>query len=159
MKPRVYLETTILSYLAANASRDVVVAGNQQVTHLLWQRRQAFDFFVSRIVLVEMAQGNPEMARKRIELAEGIPILDVTDSVSALAEELVTRGPIPSTYAEDAMHIALATVHGMDFLATWNCSHIANAEFRSGFIETMDRVGYRCVQICTPNELLGENFL
>lgn len=157
MNPRVYLETTVLSYLAAEPSRDIVIAGQQQVTRDLWGRRGEYDFFLSQIVLDEIARGDPEQARRRLELAKELPILDVTDDVSILAEELVTHGPIPESCADDALHIAAATIHGMDFLATWNCRHIANARHQRDFRKAMDRLGYVCVQICTPEELPGED--
>jgi hypothetical protein len=157
MKPRVYLETTIPSYLTAWPSRDVVMAGHQQTTREWWEtRRQDFDLFVSQFVVDEAGLGDPDAARRRLEALADVPLLDVSDDIYALANELVRGVPLPAKAATDSLHIAIATVNGMDYLLTWNCAHIANATLR-GRIEMVCRgAEYEPPIICTPEELLKE---
>jgi len=157
MKPRVYLETTIPSYLTAWPSRDVVMAGHQQTTREWWEtRRQDFDLFVSQFVVDEAALGDPDAARRRLESLAEVPLLDLSQEIYAVANELVRGVPLPAKAAADSLHIAIATVNGMDYLLTWNCAHIANATLR-GRIEMVCRdAGYEPPIICTPEELLKE---
>ena len=157
MKPRVYLETTIPSYLTAWASRDVVMAGHQQTTKQWWEtRRQDFELFVSQFVIDEAGVGDPDAARRRLDALDHLALLDPSDDVYTLARALVARVPLPAKAAADALHIAIATVNGMDYLLTWNCAHIANATLR-GPIEAVCRDnGYEPPAICTPEELMKE---
>lgn len=151
MKPKVYVETTIVSYLVARPSRDVVVAAHQQITDEWWEtRRQSFDLFASQVVLREASAGDEEMAQRRIEL------LEVTDEAVELAERLLASGALPRKAAEDALHIAVAVVNGMDYMITWNCKHIANAAMRSKIEQLCRTDGYAPSVICTPEELLEE---
>ena len=129
MKPRLYLETTIPSYLVSKPSRDLVTAAHQQLTHQWWEARLAdFEVYISQFVLDEAGAGDSGMAAKRSELLIGFPVLDATPGALDLARALVERGAIPPRKATDAAHIAIATVHHMQFLMTWNCAHLANAE-------------------------------
>jgi hypothetical protein len=157
MKPRVYLETTIPSYLTAWPSQDVVMAGHQQTTKQWWEtRRQDFELFVSQFVIDEASLGDPDAARRRLDALANMPLLDPGDDVYGLASALVARVPLPAKAAADSLHIAIATVNGMDYLLTWNCAHIANATLR-GPIETVCRnSGYEPPVICTPEQLLKE---
>ena len=157
MKKRVYLETTVISYLAARRSRDLIVAAKQEITLQWWEaRRDHFELYVSQVVLDEASRGDPEAAKRRHAALVGVPPLDVSDAVVELAEELVARDAVPRSKAEDGFHIALAAVHGMDFLLTWNCSHIANAERMEAVESVIESCGYEGPRICTPDELLGE---
>ena len=124
MKPRVYLETTIPSYLAAWTSRDLVMAAHQQTTREWWETRRAeFDVFVSQFVIDEANLGDPDAARRRIEFLSGISLLDPSEDTYVVADEIMTRVPLPSKAATDSLHIAIAAVNGMDYLLTWNCTH------------------------------------
>jgi len=157
MKPRVYLETTIPSYLTAWVSRDLVMAGHQQTTREWWEtRRHEFDLFVSQFVIDEVSLGDPDAASRRLDVLTDAPLLEPSENVYALAEALMRRVPLPANAAADSVHIAIAAVNGMDYLLTWNCTHIANASLRGG-IETVCRdLGYEPPVICTPEELLKE---
>jgi len=157
MKPRLYLETIIASYLSAWPSRDFVTAAHQQVTQEWWQtRRREVEWFVSQIVVQESSGGDPDAAARRLEVLKDLPLLELTEDATALAQGLVVQLQLPDKAALDAVHIALAVVHGMDYLLTWNCTHIANAALRSK-IETACRAkGYQVPVICTPEELLEE---
>ena len=158
MKQRVYLETTIVSYLTARPSRDLILAAHQEVTRQWWEhRRQNFDIYVSQLVADEAGRGAPEAAQQRVEMLRGVARLRVTDQAVALARELVQSHALPEQGVEDALHIALAAVHGMDLLMTWNCRHIANAERMPAIRRTLERCGYDPPTICTPDELMGES--
>ncbi|HKI01869.1 MAG TPA: type II toxin-antitoxin system VapC family toxin [Thermoanaerobaculia bacterium] len=156
MKPRVYVETTIVSYLAARPSRDLIVAAHQQLTAEWWtSRRLSFDLFTSEFVLREASVGDEDMARKRLELLMGIPVLSITESALGLASALIDKKAVPQRYAEDASHISMATVHGLDYLMTWNCKHIANAQLQRSIGVICRNAGYEPPIICTPEELMG----
>ena len=156
MKQSVYIETTVVSYLTARPSRDVVMAGHQEVTRAWWETRlERFRPVISEFVLREAEAGDPEAAKKRLTALKKLPLLEVTEEVEALANELTVRGPIPKKKVIDAFHIAAATVHLTDYLLTWNCTHIGNAELRSRIRMVADDRGYRLPVICTPEELMG----
>lgn len=153
MKPRVYVETTIPSYLTAWLSRDLLRAAQQQVTREWWDRRGAFELFVSPLVLVECQAGDPTAAAERLAAIDGLPLLDQTGEVASLADELTRAVPIPPRAAADAVHIATAAVHGMHYLLTWNCTHIANAVLRPRIEAVCRAARYEPPVICTPQEL------
>lgn len=154
LKPKVYVETSIPSYLTAWRSRDIVIAGNQETTKEWWDRRDDFELFISEFVLVEVASGAPEAAERRLAVLNGIPEIEITAEVELIAQRLLAQASLPSRARVDALHIAIATLGGMDYLLTWNCAHIANPAFR-GRIETVIRsFGYEPPIICTPLELL-----
>src|ERR1039458_3299547 len=128
MKSRLYLETTIPSYLTSRPSRDLIIAGHQQVTIEWWEnRRETFQLYISQLVVDEAGAGDPVAALKRLKVLQGLSLLDITPEVAELASSILASGKIPRKAATDAAHIAIAAVHGMDFLVTWNCLHIANA--------------------------------
>lgn len=157
MKQRLYLETTIPSYLTSRPSRDLVIAGHQQITRDWWQlRRHSFDLYVSQLVIDEASAGDPSAAFERLKAIEELPLLDLTPEVAVLASAMLDGGCVPRRAATDAAHIAVAAVHRMDFLVTWNCVHIANAAIARALALACREQGYECPVICTPEELLGE---
>ena len=134
----------------------MVTAAHQQLTHQWWaDRRSAFDLYVSQLVIDEAAAGDSEMAARRLAVLDGIPLLAASEDARTLAEELVRKGPVPPKAATDAAHIALATVHGVEYLLTWNCTHIANAEMRVGIESVCRSRGFEPPILCTPEELMG----
>jgi hypothetical protein len=153
MKARVYVETTIPSYLTARPSRDLLRTAQQQLTREWWDSRAAFDLFISPLVLVECQAGDPTAAADRLTAIAGLPLLDETDAVTALAEVLARTVPIPPRAAADAVHIATAAVHGMQYLLTWNCTHIANVVLRPRIEAACRSIGCEPPLICTPPEL------
>jgi PIN domain len=156
MKPKVYLETTIASYLTAWPSRDLVMAANQTTTREWWaNRRDAFQLFVSQTVIKESSAGDQNAAQRRMDFLKPFPLLDITVEVEALAAKLITDVPLPPKAQADALHIAVAAVHGMDYLLTWNCTHIANATLRSQIEVVCRSAGYEPPVVCTPQEMLG----
>jgi hypothetical protein len=155
MQPKAYLEITIASYLTARPSRDLITAANQQMTYDWWHdHRGNFALYVSQIVIEEASAGDPEAATRRLAVLADLPQLDVTDAVQQLAQALLTHVPLPANAQVDALHIAVATVHGMDYLITWNCTHIANATLRHRIEAICRAEGYEPPVICTPQGLL-----
>jgi len=153
----VYIETSVVSYLTARDSNDVVVAARQAITRHWWRRsRERFEIYVSIFVIDEAAAGDTAAAAQRAKTLEGLPILESTEAAQELAVRLVEAGAIPRSSALDASHIALAAVHGMDFLLTWNFRHINNAETKARIVAEVEAAGYQCPVICSPEELGGE---
>ena len=153
----VYVETTVFSYLAARPSRDLREAAHQQITAEWWDsRRHEFVLFVSQLVVEEASAGDPTVASRRVGYLADLTLLELSDPTLALAEKLLADGAVPVAASEDALHIAVATVHGMHYLMTWNCKHIANAATRSRIETACNDAGYDMPVICTPEELLEE---
>lgn len=154
MKPKVYIETTVISYLAARPSRDLIVAGHQQVSHEWWQvSRHHFEVVSSQLVINEASAGDPEAAEARLSFLAEFTLLGVTEEALQLAQRLLQANAIPQDYPEDALHIAIAVVNGIDYLLTWNYKHLANAAMRSRIESTCRELGYMTTIICTPEEL------
>ncbi len=156
MKPKVYLETTIPTYLTAWSSRDLIKAAHQQITREWWENRAKFDLYISQIVIRESSGGDKDAAARRLEVLEGIQILEISEEAKALARDLVEHVPLPEKASLDALHIAIAVVSGMDYLLTWNCTHIANATLRNKIESICRSRGYEPPVICTVEELLME---
>ena len=157
MAPSVYIETSVISLLAARPSRDLVVAGHQRVTEDFWTRhRERYELRVSQFVWDEIARGDSRAAQRRIELVRKIPVLAVDDRVGALAELLVSQSAIPEEARLDAAHVAIAAVHAVDYLLTWNLKHIAHAIVRRRIEAACRSAGYEVPVLCTPEELMGE---
>ena len=155
MKAKAYIETSVVSYLTARPSRDIVMAAHQQITHDWWQtRRQTFDLVASQLVVQEAGAGDQEAAQARLDVLESIELLAVTEEALVLAHALVEIGPLPPNAVEDALHIAIAVTNGMAYLLTWNYKHLANAAIRNAIDNVCRSQGYEPVIICTPEELL-----
>ena len=151
----VYLETTIVGYLTSRPSRDLVTAANQRLTHDWWEEhRQQYDLYLSEAVIAECSGGDPLAAQERLDVLADISVLDATEEAAKLADALVRQVPLPETAEVDALHIALATVHGIDFLLTWNCTHIANAALQDRIEEICRIAGFDPPTICTPQQLM-----
>ena len=156
MKQKLYIESTIPSSLTSRPSKNLIVAAHQEITHEWWEnRKNDFAIYISQFVLDEVGSGDPEASRKRLDAIEEFEQLDITDDVTNLAAALITSGAIPQNSPTDAAHIAIAAVHSMQFLMTWNCAHIANAEISSVVKKICKDYGFECPIICTPEELMG----
>lgn len=157
MKKRLYLETTIASYLAAWPSRDLLQAARQQITHTWWNdKRYEFDLCISQIVLDEAMAGDADAARRRLPFLQDLPLLDLTQAVNDVAKAIMASGLLPQKGARDAVHIAVSSVHAVDILLTWNCRHIANAAIMKELRTIVAECGHELPVLCTPEELLGE---
>lgn len=157
MSETVYIETSILGYLTARSTKNLILAANIEVTKDWWEsRRSDFTLYVSQAVLKEIAQGDAEIAAQRLEKIRGFPLLELNQAVRDLAAQFLTRSNLPPKADVDAIHIAAATVHGLDYLLTWNCKHIANAQIQGKLAEISLDFGYELPILCTPYELLGD---
>ena len=154
MKAKVYVETTIISYLTAAPTRDIIQAAHQQMTREWWERRTGFDLYVSQTVVTESGRGDAEAAGRRLAALEGIHVLAVTTEAVDLAERFIQAHAMPQNAAADALHVALAVVNGMDYVLTWNCTHIANAAIRAKIEQPCREAGLQHPIICTPEELM-----
>lgn len=154
VSPRVYLETSVVSYLVGRLSRDVIVLGNQELTREWWaSRRGEYHLFISEVVVGEASIGDTELARQRLALAKDLPLLAVTEEAERLAPLLLRAAGLALNAETDALHMAVAAVHGMDYLLSWNCKHIANATIRRAIERQCRLSGYEPPVICTPQEL------
>lgn len=153
-----YIETTIPSYYSARNSRSILEASRQLATREWWDSGcSGFDLVTSTETLNEAGEGDPEMAKARLELLRVIPILPVTEAAAGLARTLVATGLVPMIASPDAVHIALASAHQIDFLVTWNFKHIANPRIRERMRTTINDSGYRMPVMCSPEELLNDD--
>ena len=156
-KETLYLETTVVSYFSAWPSRDVIVLAHQQITREWWGTQLSrYEVFVSELVLQEASQGDPEAAKKRLEQIKPFEVLAVSSEAERLADLYLRKIPILKNAIRDALHLAIASAGGMDYLATWNCVHIARGEVRKALERVNDDESIGTPTICTPEELLGE---
>jgi hypothetical protein len=156
MKSSLYIEPTVPSYLAARPSSDPLIAGQQTATKTWWRlRRGSFALFTSQFVVNEAGLGDAKMAAKRLQILHSIERLHVTPEADDLARHILKEHLLPAKAAVDAFHIATATVHGMHFLLTWNCTHINNGEIIPGLERLAAAHGYKVPVISTPLELMG----
>jgi len=144
----VYIETSVIGYLTARSTKNLIIAGNVETTRDWWQNR--------RVVLDEVAKGDAEIALKRLEILNKLPLVELNQAVRNLANQFLMRSNLSPKASDDAVHIAAATVHGLDYFLTWNCKHIANAQIQRKLAEISLNLGYELPIICTPYELLGD---
>ena len=154
---RIYIESTIPSYVVARPARDLLQAARQQMTKDWWNlKRHKHELFTSQVTLDEIAGGERAMAQRRLAIMADIPVLDLTPDAATLTRHVLGSGLLPAKADSDAAHIALATVHKMDILLTWNCRHIANAAIQVRLRRVAQAGGYELPAVCTLDELIGE---
>lgn len=157
MKPSVYIETTIPSLLSGRTSRDLQIAAQQEATQQWWEsRRSSFALYASQEVLLEASRGNQELSALRLRALDECIILPAIPEAAELAERILSKGIIPKKCPSDAVHIAMAVVHGLDFLLTWNCRHIHNAMNERRLEAVCREAGFVLPVLCTPLELMIE---
>ena len=155
MKPKVYVETSVISYLTSRPSRDIVIVGHQQITQEWWSNhREIFHLVASQLVIQEASAGDPIASQQRLKILEQIELLTTTESALTLAQAFLESKIMPQRAAEDALNIAISVTNGIDYLLTWNCKHIANAIIRREIERTCRSLGYEPVTMCTPEELM-----
>lgn len=155
MKTKVYVETTVVSYLTGRGTRDLMVAAHQEETRALWPRLTSdFEAYISALVYEEASRGNPEQVQKRLAAIEAFSVLDVDDDAQELASRLLSDKAVPEEVPEDAVHIAVAAVNGIDIVLTWNFAHINNPFKKLLIRQAVENAGYRCPEICSPDELM-----
>jgi len=155
MKPTVYIETSVVSYLTARPSRDLIVAGHRQVTAEWWRTvLPEISAFVSELVLEEASKGDEQAAAQRLERIADMPVLEVVDEIDGLAKEYADALQLPDKAQADAYHMALATWHGIDYVVSWNCTHIASGRVQRVLLEINSAIGFQTPILCTPEELM-----
>jgi predicted nucleic acid-binding protein len=156
MKEKLYIETSVVSYLAARPSRDLLIAARQEATAELWSKllSSGFTGYVSTLVHQEAQQGDPEQARTRMGALSSFVVLDIDHEAQVLAEQILAAKAVPAEYPDDALHMAVAAVNGMDVLVTWNFAHLNNPIARTKIRQIVEGNGYRCPEVCSPDELL-----
>jgi predicted nucleic acid-binding protein len=155
----VYIETSILGYLTARSTANLILAANIKLTQDWWDNcRSSFILYASEIVEDEAARGDTAIAAQRLNLLQSLMLLDLTEEAIELAREFLQQSNLPLKASNDALHMALATVYGLDYLLTWNCKHMANAQIQRKLSQISFELGYKLPVICTPYELMGYDF-
>ena len=156
-KPSVYIETSIVSYLAADPSRHPVTLRNQQLTHAWWDtRRERYALHTSVLTLTEAARGNSTIAQHRLELLVPLPVVETRSDVPQLAKALKAGLSLPERATADAEHIALAATGRLEYLLTWDRRHIANPRLLRKIESVLGLWGYTAPVFCTPGELMDD---
>ena len=157
VKPKVYLETSFIGYLTMRPQRDRKVAVHQEITIEWWEsRRNDFELFTSEVVVAEAERGDESAVQERRVILRETQRLSASPAAELLVPELLAATRLPPRVFADMAHVALATVHGMQYLLTWNCRHIANATIQRAIVKACRDRGYEPPVICTPEELMGE---
>ncbi len=156
MSETIYIETSILGYLTARSTDNLILAANIKVTQDWWNTcRSLFTLYSSEIVQDEAARGDTEIADQRLNLLQSLMFLDLTEEAVDLAQEFLKQSNLPPKASNDTLHMALATVYGLNYLLTWNCKHMANAQIQRKLSQISSELGYELPVICTPYELMG----
>jgi predicted nucleic acid-binding protein len=152
---RIYIETTVVSYFTSRPSRDLIISARQEATRQLWPKLVSeYQGYVSLLVREEAGKGDTDQAAQRLEAIKVFPVLDSGEAARTLALKIIEGRGIPEEYPEDALHIAVAAVNGMDALVTWNFAHLNNPFTRMLVRQIVENSGYQCPEICSPDELL-----
>ena len=158
MNPKVYIETSVVSYLTSRNSNNLVIVGHQVVTKDFWENLDAESTFISELVLQEAAKGDEKAAKTRIEAVANLKELEIDEDCKRLAALLIDNKAIPKECPEDALHIAVAAVYNMDVIVTWNFKHINNPITRKSIKNVISEAGYNAPELCSPEEFLGDNY-
>ena len=151
---KVYVESSVISYITARPSRDLVVSARQAITNEWWeQKRKKYDVYISELVIEEIASGDKEAAQKRLDAVKAIPNLEITETAKELASLLISSGAVPDNSPEDALHIGLAAAQGVEYLLTWNFKHINNATKHADITQLIESQGFLSPVLCSPEEL------
>ena len=157
IKPKVYLEPTVVSHLVARPSDDAILASWQRASQQLWEDyADRFEFVISRIVHAEIQRGDPTAVRQRLEAVSLLRILEMFPEADILAQVLLDAGAVPRNSLTDAQHIAIATVHSVAYLVSWNHKHIVNENKREHINQVCREAGFQPITICTPIALMED---
>lgn len=155
MRKTVYIETSILGYLTARLTDNLILAANIKITQDWWNDFSGlFVLYTSEIVEDEVSKGDLAIAAQRLNLLESLIFLDLTEEAIELAQAFLQQSNLPSKASNDALHMALATVYGLDYLLTWNCKHMANAQIQRKLSQISSELGYKLTFVCTPYEFM-----
>lgn len=154
-KPKVYIETSVISYYAGNPSRDLIILAHQHLTTMWWEKAlPKVELYISEFVRTEIIKGDQTASKKRLEACKLFSVLATSPELESLAEDYFRKLQLPAAAKLDAYHIACATIYQLDYLLTWNCAHIANATLKKQIEKINESFGFETPVICTPEELL-----
>ncbi len=157
IKPRVYVEPTVVSYLVARPSNNPILAARQEASRQLWENyTDRFEFVISSVVRDEIGQGDAIAAQQRLEVVSSLRILELLPEVDVLGQKLLDTGAIPRNSESDAQHIAIATVHSVEYLVSWNHKHIVNENRREHIKYVCQEEGFQPTILCTPIQLMED---
>ena len=157
IKSRVYIESTVVSYLVARPSNNPILAARQRASRQLWKDyADRFEFVISQLVQDEIQRGDVTAAQQRLEMVSPLTVLEILPEVDVLVQKLLEAGAVPRNSEPDAQHIAIATVHGIEYLVSWNHKHIVNAHKREHINHVCQAAGFQPITICTPAELMED---
>ena len=156
MKSKIYIETSVISYLVARPSKNILIAAHQASTIDFWNRLNEHDVFISDIVIQEVSKGDETQAKHRCQIIEKFHVLEIDNEVKRVAQTFLIEKAIPEKCPEDALHIAVAAANGMDAIVTWNFKHINNPFIRKRIRQILEKIGWVCPEICSPEEFLGD---
>lgn len=155
MKKTVYIESTVISYFVAKPSRDLIVAAHQQITQDWWESALPFlSPYISQFVISEISLGDAVASSARLKAISSFPVLEMTPEIASLANLYFKAINIPAKARSDAFHLAMAAWHGLDFMVSWNCAHIASGRVRAIVKQINGASGLATPTICTPEELM-----
>lgn len=155
---KIYIETSVVSYLTARVSKNIIIAGHQIITKDFWEQLDIKNAFISELVLQEASQGDELAAQLRVDAIKNLKELEIDKACKMLAQILLDENVIPKEFPEDALHIAVAAVHNMDVIVTWNFKHINNPVMRCKIKVAVEKAGYKSPELCSPEEFVGENY-
>jgi len=152
----IYIETSILGHLTARPTDNLILAANIKITQDWWDEySSSLVLYTSEIVEDEASKGDTAIAERRLNILESLIFLDLTEEAIELAQEFLQQSNLPPKASNDALHMALATVYGLDYLLTWNCKHMANAQIQRKLSQISVELGYKLPFVCTPYEFMG----
>jgi len=155
---KIYIETSVVSYLTSRVSKNIIIAGHQIITKDFWDQIDTANTFISELVRQEASQGDKLAAQLRLKSINNLKELEIDEECKQLAKILLNKNVVPKEFPEDALHIAVASVHNMDVIVTWNFKHINNPVMRQKIKMAVERVGYESPELCSPEEFLGDNY-
>ena len=158
MKIKIYIETSVISYLTARLSRNIIIAGHQAITQDFWKTLNLYDAYISELVVLEISCGDRKAAKTRLNAITNLDELEINNECKILAKQLIKSNAIPKQFPEDALHIAIAAYHKVDAIITWNFKHLNNPIARSKIREALEKIGYNCPEICSPEIFLGGKY-
>jgi hypothetical protein len=154
-KPKVYLESSVISFYANRRSKDLVVAAYQEISADWWENElHKYQPYVSQFVLEEISRGDSRAAQNRMDAIKTFPLLELPEEVFDLAQRYLKEIQIPRKAQLDAFHISAAVVNGMGYILSWNFHHIANVFVKQKIQRINESLGVETPIICTPEELI-----
>lgn len=156
MKQTLYMETTIPSYYTALPSRDIIILAHQEITRQWWREdKNNYNIHVSELVIEEALQGDSFASKRRLNVINKFKILSINKESEELGLYYIKKIPILKHAYRDAIHLAIASLNKMDYLLTWNCTHLNQAHLKGMIRKINNAQGVFTPVICTPEELMG----